>query len=156
MKNLILLLVIVLFPTIVRAEDERPLFLPFDVTLAGQMAEMKAKDDLFAVIKEPVKPDALLTIAKQAPLLIINAFACKEDGTVEQNATAAVIVAQNTDRTAMNATTDKKPLPPGTYLMNIVAHQATARVVFTVEDPAGKMKFPTLESIMGFLKKKAP
>lgn len=156
MKNLILLLVIVLFPAIVRAEDERPLFLPFDVTLAGQMAEMKAKNDLFAVIKEPVKPDALLTIAKQAPLLIINAFACKEDGTVEQNATAAVIVAQNTDRTAMNATTDKKPLPPGTYLMNIVAHQATARVVFTVEDPAGKMKFPTLESIMGFLKKKAP
>ncbi len=155
MKKFILFLVATLLPFLARAEEERPLFLPFDVTLAGQKAEMKGKDDLFAVIKDPVKPDALLTIGKQAPMLIVNAFACKEDGTVEQTATAAVIFAQNTDRTPMNATMDKKPLPPGTYLMNIVAHQATARVVFTVEDPSGKLKIPSLESIIGFLKKKA-
>jgi len=32
----------------------------------------------------------------------------------------------------MDATMDKKPLKPGTYLMNIVAHNTTARVVFTI------------------------
>jgi hypothetical protein len=137
------------------AEETRPLFLPFDVTLGGQKAEMKAQNDMFAVIEKPVKPDAVLTIGKEAPMLIINAFACKEDGTVEQTTAAAIIFAQNTATTPMSATMDKQPLKPGTYLMNIVAHQTTARVVFTVEDPAGKLKLPSLDSILGFLKKKS-
>ncbi|MES2438953.1 MAG: hypothetical protein V4584_07795 [Verrucomicrobiota bacterium] len=143
-----------LLVTSVIAEEVRPLFLPFDVTLGGQKAQMKDQNDLFAVVEKPVKPDANLTISKNAPILIINAFACKEDGSVDQNTPAAVIFAQNTATTPMNATMDKQPLKPGTYLMNIVAHQATARVVFTVEDPASKLKFPSLDSILGFLKKK--
>lgn len=138
------------------AEEARPTFLPFDVTVGGQKAEMKADNDLFAVISNPVKPDAALTIGKESPMLIVNAFACKEDGSVEQNTPAAVIFAQNTATTSLSATMDKKPLPPGTYLMNIVAHQTTARVVFTVTDPAAKVKLPSLDSILGFLKKKAP
>ncbi|RYD47841.1 MAG: hypothetical protein EOP85_04710, partial [Verrucomicrobiaceae bacterium] len=113
------------------AEETRPTFLPFDVTVGGEEAEMKTGNDLFAVIGKPVKSDAVLTIGKESPLLIVNAFACKENGSVEQHSPAAVIFAQNTATAALNATMDKKPLPPGTYLMNIVAHQATARVVFT-------------------------
>lgn len=39
--------------------------------------------------------------------------------------------------------------------MNIVANQTTPRVVFTIEDSTGRLKLPSLESIVGFLKKKA-
>lgn len=150
----ILLTTLVAVSTVL-AEEARPTFLPFDVTVGGQKAEMKTDNDIFAIIAKPVKPDAPLVIGKEAPMLIVNAFACKEDGTVEQNTPAAVIFAQNTASTTLSATMDKKPLAPGTYLMNIVAHQATARVVFTVEDPAAKVKLPSLDSILGFLKKKA-
>ncbi|RYD22389.1 MAG: hypothetical protein EOP88_08295 [Verrucomicrobiaceae bacterium] len=150
-----ILLTTLLAVSSVIAEETRPTFLPFDVTLGGQKAEMKGQNDIFGVVEKPVKPDATLTIGKEAPMLIVNAFACKEDGSVEQNTPAAIIFAQNTATTPLNATMDKKPLTPGTYLMNIVAHQATARVVFTVEDPAAKVKLPSLDSILGFLKKKA-
>lgn len=150
-----LLLATLLAATTVLAEEVRPVFLPFDVTVGGQKAEMKAGNDLFAVIATPVKPDAALVIGKESPMLIVNAFACKEEGSVEQNTPAAVIFAQNTATTPLNATMDKKPLAPGTYLMNIVAHQATARVVFTVQDLEAKVKLPSIDSILGFLKKKA-
>jgi len=147
----ILVAVIGLSGALLHAE-ERPLFLPFEVTLGGQKAVMEKDNALFAVIAQPVKADAELAIEKEAPMLIINAFACKEDGTVEQNAPAAVIFTQNTASTPLNATMDKKPLKPGTYLMNIVAHNTTARVVFTVEDPAGKIKLPSVSAIFKFLK----
>jgi hypothetical protein len=132
--------------------EERPLILPFEVTIGGHKAVMEKENALFAVVSQPVKADAVLTIEKVAPMLIINAFACKEDGTVEQNAPAAVIFTQNTASTPLDATMDKKPLKPGTYLMNIVAHNTTARVVFTVEDPSGEIKLPTVSSIFKFLK----
>jgi len=86
----LLIAVIGLSGTVLHA-DERPLFLPFEVTLGGQKAVMEKDNALFAVVAQPVKPNAELTIEKEAPMLIINAFACKEDGTVEQNAPAAVI-----------------------------------------------------------------
>ena len=152
MKYLIVLAALLISP--IMAEEARPLFLPFAVTVGGQKAEMKADNDLFAVLEKPIKADATLALEKPVPMLIINAFPCKEDGSVEQTAPAAIIFAQNTASTPMNATMDKKPLPPGTYLMNIVANQATARVVFTVEDPAGKTQLPSLDSILKFLKKK--
>lgn len=134
--------------------EERPLFLPFEVTLGGQKAVTEKDNALFAVIPQPVKSNAELTIEKEAPMLIINAFSCNEDGTVEQNAPAAVIFTQNTATTPLDATMDKKPLNPGTYLMNIVAHKTTAQVVFTVEDPSGKIKLPSVSSIFKFLKGK--
>ena len=137
------------------AEPERPMFLPFDVTLGGQKAVTDKPDALFAVVAKPVKPDAALSLDKPVPMLIVNAFACKEDGSVEEATAAAIIFAQNTATVKMDATMDKKPLKPGRYLMNIVANDATARVVFTVEDGTGTLKLPSLESIVGYLKKKA-
>src|SRR5690606_28827981 len=124
----------------------------FEVTLGGQKAVMQDENAVFAVIEKPVKAAAELVIEEEAPMLIVNAFACKEDGTVEQNAPAAVIFVQNTASVTMDTTMDKQPLKPGTYLMNIVAHGATARVVFTVEDPAGEKKRPSFSSILKFLK----
>lgn len=133
-------------------EDEPPMFYPFTVKIGEQEAAMKDRNDLFAVIEKPVKADATLKIAKKSDLLIINAFPCKEDGTVVKGDQAVVIFGQNTDAVKMDATMTKKPLKPGTYLMNIVAHGKTSRVVFTIADPKGDMKLPKLGDIIKFLK----
>jgi hypothetical protein len=116
---------------------------------------MQEGNMLFAVVKDPVKPDAVVAIEKESPLFIINAFACKEDGTVmEPGARPAVLFNQNAKETTLNATMDKKPLKPGTYLMNIVAHNATSRVVFTIEDKTGKTRMPDFRKVFDFLSRK--
>jgi len=125
---------------------------PFKVTVDGQVAKMKNKGDLFAVLDKPIKADALLKIEKQSDLLIVNAFRREEDGTIANGSKPAAMFAQNTDQVKMNATLDKKVLKPGRYLMNVVAHSKTSRVVFTVADPKGKMKLPSLKQIMEALR----
>ena len=135
-------------------EAERPLLYPFEVTLGGQKAEIGEWGDLFAVVKEPVKADAVLSLEKEAPMLIVNAFPCKEDGTILMDgAPAAVIFANQTKEVKLDATMDKKELAPGTYLMNVVANGKTSRVVFTVTD-GGKVKLPDFGKLMNFLKGK--
>lgn len=137
------------------AEEKRPLVLPFDVTVGGQKARMQEGNILFAVVEKPVKPDAPVVIEKESPLFIINAFACKEDGSVmEPGQQPAIIFSQNAKETRLNATMDKKALKPGTYLMNIVAHGTTSRVVFTVEDKTGKLKMPDFKKVLQFLSNK--
>ena len=140
---------------IVHAEEERPLLYPFDVTLGGHKAVMGDWGELFAVVKEPVKPDAILAIEAEAPMLIVNAFPCKEDGTILMDgAPAAVIFAQTTAEVKLDATMDKKKLAPGTYLMNVVANGKTSRVVFTVTDGKKPVKLPDFGKLMDFLKGK--
>ena len=153
MKTLILLSLLAI--SSLHAQDaKRPMFYPFDVTIGGQKATMQEGNILFAVIEKPVAADALLEIEKQAPMLIINAFACKENGAVmAPGQQPAVMFAQKTKSTKLNATMDKKPLAPGRYLANIVAHGGTSRVVFVVEDKSGKLKIPTLKQVIDFLKK---
>ena len=129
------------------------LLYPFEVTLGGQKAVMQEGNMLFAVVEKPVKPDAVLALEEQSAMLIVNAFPCNEDGTVLETQTAAVIFAKDTREVKLNATIDKKPLAPGTYLMNVVAHSKTSRVVFTVGEP-GKIKMPDLSKIFNFLKNK--
>ena len=136
-------------------EAERPLLYPFEVTLGGQKAEIGEWGDLFAVVKEPVKADAVLSLEKEAPMLIVNAFPCKEDGTILMDgAPAAVIFANQTKEVKLDATMDKKKLAPGTYLMNVVANGKTSRVVFIVTD-GGKVKLPDFGKLMNFLKGKS-
>ena len=136
------------------AQDERPVLYPFDVTVGGQKAEMGDWGDLFAVVKEPVKADALLEIPKIAPMLIINAFPCKEDGTILMDgAPAAILFVKDTNQVKLDATMDGKKLTAGTYLMNVVANNKTSRVVFTVADGT-KVKLPSLDKIVSFLKGK--
>jgi len=141
-----------LMPTLAVADDERPLLLPFDVTLGGQKAVIKGKLDLFAMIENPVKPDAALVIEEISPLLIVNAFPCKEDGTVLENQPAAVIFAQNTAEVKLSDTMDKTQLAPGSYLANIVAHNKTSRIVFHVGEPDAMVDF---SKIRMFLEKMA-
>lgn len=106
---------------------------------------------LFATIGEPVKADAVLKLEKQVPLLIINAFPCQEDGTVDRGAPAAVIFIKDTDQVKLDATLDGKKLAPGSYLANVVAESKTSRIVFTIAEPGKKLDF---SKIFKFLSKK--
>lgn len=134
------------------AADERPLFLPFDVTLGGEKASMAEGNELFAQIDAPVPADAALELDAEVPMLIVNAFPCLADGTVQEGQPAAVIFAQNTKQVKLSDTMDKKPLAPGTYLANVVANGKTSRIVFEVGAKEKKVDF---SKILGFLKKKA-
>ena len=157
MKNLMHLLRagiigVVLFSGVVLAE-ERPMFLPFDITLGGVKAEMKGDNDLFGEISKPVTADAVLALEAEVPMLIINAFPCEEDGTVVETQTAAVIFANKVKEVKLNATMDKKPLKPGKYLANVVANGATSRIVFQVAEPGSKINVD-FSKVFKFLKKK--
>jgi hypothetical protein len=138
----------------VAAAEERPALYPFDVTLGGTKAEMKQGNEIFAEVSKPVAPDAVLALEKEVPMLIVNAFPCKEDGTVEETQAAAIIFAQNVKEVKLDATMDKKKLAPGTYLANVVADGKTSRIVFVVATPDQK-PVVNFSKVLGFLKKKA-
>jgi hypothetical protein len=133
---------------------EPPTLYPFEVTLGGQKAVMKNPDGLFAVVPEPVEGNAKLGIAEKSPMLIVNAFPCNEDGTVLMDRPAAVIFVSDANEVKLDETIDKQKLGPGTYLMNVVAHSKTSRVVFTVTDGKTRLKLPDLSKIVEFLKGK--
>ena len=122
--------------------------------MGEQTAAMKTGNELFAVVEKAVPADVAVTIEEASPLLVINAFPCREDGTVLEGQPAGIIFARNAREVKLNATMDKKPLAPGTYLMNVVAHNKTSRVVFTVADKDGQAKLPDLKKIFEFLKNK--
>lgn len=128
------------------------MFLPFDLTLGGEKAVMEKGNELFAQIDKPVKADAVLELEAEVPMLIINAFPCDEDGTVQEGQPAAVIFARETKQVKLSDTMDKKKLKPGTYLANVVAEGKTSRIVFEVGEAKKKVDF---SKILGFLKKKA-
>lgn len=133
--------------------EDRPLFLPFDITLGGVKAEMKGENDLFAEIPKPVAADAVLALEREVPMLIVNAFPCQEDGTVLQTRTAAVIFANKVSEVKLDATMDGKKLEPGTYLANVVAEGKTSRIVFQVADPGSRIKVD-FSKVFQFLRKK--
>lgn len=130
------------------------MFYPFDITLGTSKAVMKDGNGLFAEVPQPVKADAVLSLEKEVPMLIVNAFPCNEDGTVEEAQPAAVIFANNVKEVKLDATIDKKKLKPGNYLANVVADGKTSRIVFNVAEPNAK-KVVNFSKILGFLKKKA-
>ena len=140
------------------AEEKSPLLYPFKVTIGEETATVTKHDDLFAVFKKPVNPDAKLTLEKTSPLLIINAFPCQPDGTVDDTQAAYIIFAQNTAEVSLKDTKDRqmkpKKIAAGTYLANVVAHGKTSRIVFTIAEPGAKIKLPDFSKIMSYLRKK--
>lgn len=137
--------------------EQRPMLYPFDVTIGGNKAVMMEGNQLFAVIENPVKPDALLEIEKAVPMLIINAFAVKENGAVmEPGEQPAVYFVKDSNKVKLSETMDKKPLKPGRYLVNVVANGKTSRVVFLVEGEGGAkkdLKVPSVKQVFDFLTK---
>lgn len=156
MKKTLALLCAMLAPHVSPAA-ERPSIYPFDVTLGGTKAVAKEGNEIFAQVDKPVAPDAVLALEKEVPMLIINAFPCKEDGSVEEAQPAAIIFAQNVKEVKLDATMDKKKLAPGMYLANVVAESKTSRIVFVVAAPDAKPDKPAVDfsKVLGFLKKKA-
>jgi len=132
--------------------EERPMFLPFVLSLGGQQAVMAEGNDLFAPIPDPVAVDAVLKLEKKEPMLIVNAFACAEDGSVDEAVPALVIFARDVDQVKLDASMDGRKLTPGTYLANIVAENSTARIVFRV-GRQGDKKADFLK-VVEFLKRK--
>lgn len=132
--------------------DDPPMFYPFKVTIGEQEATMKNPGDLFAIIEKPVKAADLLKIDKKVEFLIANACPCQEDGTILDGSNVIALFAPNADSLPLKATLKKEALQPGTYLMNVVAHGKTSRVLFTIADPKGKLKIPKVSDIIKFLK----
>jgi hypothetical protein len=151
MKKLLALLFCAAAPL---SAADRPDLYPFDVTIGGTKAVMKEGNEIFAQVDKPVAPDAVLALEKEVPMLIINAFPCKEDGSVEEAQPAAIIFANNVKEVKLDATMDKKKLAPGMYLANVVAESKTSRIVFVVAAPDAK---PAVDfsKVLNFFKKKA-
>ena len=103
--------------------------LPFKVKLGGHEAK---PDKIFAKIADVVSSDALLEVDSKEAMIIVNIFACDEKGTVSGGA-PKVLVIQGKNSAKLDETMDKSKLEAGTYIMNIVAGGATARVLFTVK-----------------------
>lgn len=107
--------------------------MPFPVTLGGQSTV--AKNAICAAIANPVADNAEIVIdAPKDKMMIINAFPCDAEGNPDKGAKAAVIlIKKGLNKITIDKTMDKKKLQAGSYVMNVVANNKTARVFFVVK-----------------------
>jgi hypothetical protein len=106
--------------------------LPFGVKLGGQQAAAKG-DANFATVEQPVSDNAALEVAVENPeMVIINVFPSDDNGKAK-DVPAIIIIFQKSNKGTLDQTMDKKKIPAGTYLMNIVAGNKTSRVVFKIK-----------------------
>ncbi len=114
-------------------ESTQSSILPFGVKLGGQEAKVSDSKS-YAKIAKPVSSNADLVVDAEADMIIINAFKCDKEGNVKQGEQPAIILIQGSSKTKLSGTMDKKPLEPGTYIMNVViSSKGTSRVMFTVK-----------------------
>jgi hypothetical protein len=107
--------------------------LPFGVKIGGQQVAAKG-DASFATVEQAVADNAALEVSVENPeMVIINVFPSDDKGNAKEGAAAIIIMFQKTNKGTIDQTIDKKKIPAGTYLMNIVAGDKTSRVVFKVK-----------------------
>jgi len=107
--------------------------LPFGVKVGGQKAIVSG-NKTFAKVAKPVSAKADLVVDAEAEMVIINIFKSDKEGNAIQGAQPAIIMIQGGNKTKLDSTMDKKPLEPGTYVMNVViSSKGTSRVMFTVK-----------------------
>ena len=107
--------------------------LPFGVKVGGQKAIVSG-NKTFAKVAKPVSANADLVVDAEVDMVIINIFKCDKEGNVKQGVQPAMILIQGSNKTKLSSTMDKKPLEPGTYVMNVViSSKGTSRVLFTVK-----------------------
>ena len=133
-------LVLVYFSVPGSAQERSPIY-PFDVKIAGQQAELQGNTStaLFAKTPKPVRNDAVVELAGDPGLVIVNVFPCDEKGAISQknSSNPKVIMAQKAAKFQLDQTMDKSKLGPGFYLMNIVVQPlGTSRVVFEIGNAA--------------------
>jgi hypothetical protein len=104
--------------------------LPFPVSLGGQAA----KDGVpFAKIANPVAADAELTLDSKSDMIIVNVHMVNSKNEPVQGSTPAVILLQGKTKTNLDKTMDRKKLPAGNYIMNVVSEGKTASILFTIK-----------------------
>lgn len=144
-------LLVVFIPGAV-AEEVRPSFYPFKVTIGGQEAEVDPRVDLFAVLRAPVSATDWLKIEEKSEVLMASVYPCQLDGTVLDGDEVINIFAQNSDRLELKATLKNEALSPGTYLVNVLANGKSARVLFTLADPLMGLTVPRVGDVLRYLK----
>lgn len=134
MKKLKLLsastLIVLIFSTVVFAG--RPEFYPFDVKVAGQLGVPAANQ--VAKIANSVTSDAdVEVVATVTDTMFVNIFASDPKGLVANTTSPEIILVNGSNKFKLNQTMSKKTLPPGNYMMNIMANNVTSRILFTVK-----------------------
>ena len=111
----------------------RPVFYPFDVKVAGQLA-IQAPNDV-AKVANPVTNDSEVEVVVPVVTgtLFVNIFASDPKGTVANTTNAEIILVDGVNKFKLNQLMSKKTLVPGNYMMNIMANNETSRVLFTVK-----------------------
>ena len=125
MRKLFLTGLVLIFGLVMAAQETS---LPFKVKVGGQEAQ---DGKTFATVAEPIASNAELEVDSKEAMIIVNVFPSDDKG--KTSGAAKIIMLQNTNKTNLDKTMDKSKLKPGTYLMNIVAGGATARVLFKVK-----------------------
>lgn len=110
--------------------DQDPVY-AFKVKVGGQEAAKKDAAAIFAVIEKPVAANAEITVAAQGQV-IVNVVKCDEKGTPVQGAATEILMFQ-APKGSLDKTMDGKKLEAGKYLANVVANNATSRIVFDVQ-----------------------
>jgi hypothetical protein len=105
--------------------------LPFEVMVDGKKAVVAT--EICAKIATPVKNDSKLEIAAaNKEVVVISFFPCDKDGIVVSGGKPSLIILRGNSKTSLNATLDKKALPPGFQLMRVTAGDKTASVLLNV------------------------
>lgn len=115
------------------APPEKPSVLPFHVSIGGQAAVVKDAKAKFATIEKPVAADAALEVGVSGKLIIVNLNPADEKGVPAGTSTPAVILMQDTNKTTLDQTMDKKKLTRGHYLMAVVVDGKTSIVFLKVQ-----------------------
>ncbi|MBF0105192.1 MAG: hypothetical protein HQM16_07680 [Deltaproteobacteria bacterium] len=106
--------------------------LPFPVSVEGTpLTDGEGKT--YVTIASPVTSHATIEIGIEVPTIIVNVYPSNSKAEVDNGAVPEIILVNGLNRFSLNQTMSQNTLKPGTYLMNIVAGEGTARVVFTVK-----------------------
>lgn len=108
---------------------------PFEVTFNGYRAAVKDSDATFATVPQSIPNDATIAIPEKAPVLIVNATPCKENGEVLAIRPILLMVARDTKEIKLHENLEKQMLDPGMYLMNVVANGQTSRILVRIVHP---------------------
>ena len=103
----------------------------FKVKVGGQEAVKKDPAAIFAIVEKPVAANADIEVEAQGQVLV-NIVKCDEKGTPAPGAATAILMF-SAPKGTLDKTMDGKKLEAGKYLTNVVAGNATSRVVFDIQ-----------------------
>ena len=106
--------------------------LPFPVKVGGQAAEYKAGEP-FAKIAKAVAAAAEIEVGAKGEMTIINVAPVNAKNEPVPGISPAVILLQNTQKSALDKTLDGQKLKAGNYILSVVAEGKTASILLKIE-----------------------